>query len=116
MLSRSRTGIYEGWSDIILNIDKGKYEYYIFANDKTYTNLFSYSNWDKILISGIDSDNHFIQFDQTNFIVDKVGLDTIYSNVFHPIVENHDDKFAMDKTRKAIAKAGYFPEYIITHR
>lgn len=116
MLSRSRTGIYEGWSDIILNIDKGKYEYYIFANDKTYTNLFSYSNWDKILISGIDSDNHFIQFDQTNFIVDKLGLDTIYSNVFHPIVEKHDDKFAMDKTRKAIAKAGYFPEYIITPR
>ena len=112
--ARSRTGIYEGWSDIILNIDTKKYDYYIFANDKTLTNLFSSNNWDSILISHIDSDNHFIQFDETNFIVDKLGMDIIYGNVFHPIVEQHDDKFAMDKTRKAIANAGYYPEYIIT--
>lgn len=114
MLIRSRTGVYEGWSDIILNIHKDKYDYYIFANDKTYANLFSYNNWDTMLVSLIDSDNHFIQFDQTNFIVDKLGLEIIYGNVFHPIIEQHDDKFAMDKTRKAIAKAGYYPEYIIT--
>jgi hypothetical protein len=114
ILIRSRTGIYEGWSDIILNINTHKYDYYIFASDKTYTNLFSYDNWDNMLVSLIDSDNHFIQFDQTNFIVDKLGLDIIYGNVFHPIIERHNDKFAMDKTRKAIAKAGYYPEYIIT--
>jgi hypothetical protein len=116
MLLRSRTGIYEGWSDVILNIDKAAYDYYIFANDKNYVNLFSRDNWDDILINAIDSDNHFIQFDETNFIVDKLGLDVIYGNVFHPIIEQHDDKFAMDKTRKSIAKSGYYPEYVISDK
>ena len=109
---RTRTGIYEGWSDVILNIDRTKYDYYIFVNDKTPVNLFRKNDWDSLLISCIDSDSHFIQFSQTNFVVDKLGLDIIYGKVFHPIVEQHDDKFAMDKTRKAIAKAGYYPECI----
>ena len=113
-LRRSRTGIYEGWSDIILNIDKIRYDYYIFANDKNTVNLFSKNNWDGLLISCMDPDNHFIQFDITNFIVDREGMNIIYGKIFHPIIEQHDDKFAMDKTRKAIARAGYYPEFIIT--
>ena len=108
-ISRSRQGIYEGWSDVIRNIDKTGYEFYVFATD---SEIFRLDNWDRILVSGLNSETHFIQFDDKNFIVDNIGLDSIYGKVFHPIIDCHNDIFAMDKTRKAIATAGYYPEYI----
>jgi hypothetical protein len=113
-ITRDRKGIFEGWSDVILNIPKDKYEYFIFVTDVDNIDLLGVDNWDDILISQITNDNHFVQLDNSNFIVDKVGLETIDGIVFHPIIEVNDDKFAMSKTRKAIATAGYYPEQVIS--
>jgi hypothetical protein len=113
-ITRDRKGIFEGWSDVILNIPKDKYEYFIFVTDVDNIDILGVDNWDDILISQITNDNHFVQLDNSNFIVDKVGLETIDGIVFHPIIEVNDDKFAMSKTRKAIATAGYYQEQVIS--
>jgi hypothetical protein len=111
---RDRKGVFEGWSDVILNIPRNKYDYFIFVSDTDTIDLFRVDNWDDILISQIRDDNHFVQLDNTNFIVDRIGMKTIDGIVFHPIIEVNDDEFAISKTRKAITLAGYYPEQVIS--
>jgi hypothetical protein len=101
---RKRLGICEGWSDVILNINKDKYDFFIFANDSPIENLTSCKDWIKLLVDLLNYHPHFLQFTETQFIVDKKTLNILLSCIFHSVVNpNIDIKYIIAKARREIS-------------
>jgi hypothetical protein len=88
---RNRPGLFEGWSDVILNINKDKYDFFIFANDRLDDNLVSSKDWIKILIEILNYHPPFLQFSETQFIVNKIALDILVSCAFHCVIRPNTD-------------------------
>lgn len=114
-IKRTRDGICEGWSDVILNIDRSKYDFFIFVNDNDHSELFSRTQWIDIITSKLIGDVHLVQFNKSHFAVDKTGIDSLIGSVFHPIIEiNTCVGVAIDKARKKICIDGYYAELFDT--
>lgn len=103
---------YEAWSDVILNIDTQRYDFFVFSTDN-----YSFDDINKfthLLMQKLDSNRKLVSissysngFNENYFCIEKASLSILKYSMFHPIIKSSDKNLIIKQTLVELSRKGF---------